>query len=175
MKKLNLGCGTDIREGYVNLDIAKLPGVDIVWNLDKTPWPFKDGAFDEICALSNILGFVKDFKLAMSEIWRISKPNALVVVSSPLFPSINCFSDPHTKKVFTYNSFVYFEPGNKFNYYSDIRFKTTERKIIFSMNKYLKFLNPLVNLSPKFYTRFFANLLPSNGIIFKLRAVKNER
>ncbi len=32
MKKLNLGCGKDIRKGYINLDLKKLPGVDIVHN-----------------------------------------------------------------------------------------------------------------------------------------------
>ena len=30
MKKLNLGAGTDIRKGYVNLDIVKLKGIDVV-------------------------------------------------------------------------------------------------------------------------------------------------
>ena len=28
--KLNLGCGKDIREGFTNVDIRPLPGVDIV-------------------------------------------------------------------------------------------------------------------------------------------------
>src|SRR3989344_3284343 len=118
LKKLNLGCGTDIRNGYVNLDIAKLSGVDVVWNLDKFPWPFKMDEFDEIYAGSNILGFVTDFRKSIEEIWRISKPNAQIYIESPMYPSVNCFSDPHTKKVFTYNSFVYFEPGHKFGYYS---------------------------------------------------------
>lgn len=29
-KKLNLGCGKDIREGFINIDVRPLPGVDIV-------------------------------------------------------------------------------------------------------------------------------------------------
>ena len=37
--KLHLGCGTDIRAGWVNLDCAKLPGVDIVHDLNVLPLP----------------------------------------------------------------------------------------------------------------------------------------
>lgn len=47
-KKLNLGCGKDIKKEYVNLDIRKFPGVDIIHDLNKFPYPFKDDSFDEI-------------------------------------------------------------------------------------------------------------------------------
>ena len=48
MKKLNLGSGEDIKKDYVNLDAVKLKGVDIVYNLNKYPWPLKDNEFDFI-------------------------------------------------------------------------------------------------------------------------------
>lgn len=35
--KLNLGCGTDIQEGYVNVDIRDLPGVDLVGDVRMLP------------------------------------------------------------------------------------------------------------------------------------------
>jgi len=35
-KKLNLGCGTDIREGYINLDKKSIDGVDIVHDIEGT-------------------------------------------------------------------------------------------------------------------------------------------
>ena len=35
MKKLNVGCGRDIREGYVNLDIVPFRGVDLICDLDE--------------------------------------------------------------------------------------------------------------------------------------------
>jgi predicted SAM-dependent methyltransferase len=48
--KLNIGCGKKILEGYVNLDKIKLPGVDVVQDLNKYPWEFQDNTFDEIYA-----------------------------------------------------------------------------------------------------------------------------
>ena len=42
MKKLNLGCGTDIKKGYINLDVAKLDGVDVVHDINRLPLPFKE-------------------------------------------------------------------------------------------------------------------------------------
>ena len=39
LKKLNIGCGTDIREGWTNVDKMNIKGVDLVMNLDKYPYP----------------------------------------------------------------------------------------------------------------------------------------
>src|SRR4051812_1511318 len=50
LKKLNIGCGTDTKEGWVNLDAAGLPGVDVVHDIEKLPLPFADDSFDEILA-----------------------------------------------------------------------------------------------------------------------------
>jgi hypothetical protein len=46
--KLNLGCGTDIMPGHVNMDKLRLPGVNIVHDLNKFPYPFKDNQFDTV-------------------------------------------------------------------------------------------------------------------------------
>lgn len=48
--KLHLGCNWHAKPGYINVDIQRLPGVDVVADLEK-PWPWKDATFDEIvCA-----------------------------------------------------------------------------------------------------------------------------
>ena len=72
MKKLNVGCGDDIKEGYTNLDFVKLGGVDVVHDLNKFPWPFKDNTFDRVYA-SHVLEHVDDLIKIMKEIQRISK------------------------------------------------------------------------------------------------------
>ncbi|HPC10341.1 MAG TPA: class I SAM-dependent methyltransferase, partial [archaeon] len=66
--KLNIGCGKKILKGYINLDVVKLPGVDIVHDLNKYPWPFKDNYFDEIYA-DNVLEHLDDIIKPIEEIW----------------------------------------------------------------------------------------------------------
>ena len=65
--KLNLGCGTDVREGYVNMDHNPLPGVVLAAS---EFLPFKAHAFDEVYA-SHVLEHVENFEWTMGEIWRV--------------------------------------------------------------------------------------------------------
>ncbi len=171
-EKLNIGAGKRPIKGFLNLDAKNFPGIDKVHDLNKYPWPFEDNKFKEIRAMY-VLELLEDFLKAIEEIWRISRPGARIVIYSPLFPNMRSAQDPLTKKFMTYNTFDYFTPENKgLNYYSKARFKIIKRRIIFSRNKHLKFLNTIPNLYQKFYVRFLFNLLPSNEIIYELKAVK---
>lgn len=40
--KLDIGCGASKQPGFVGLDIRPFPGVDIVQDLEKFPWPLPD-------------------------------------------------------------------------------------------------------------------------------------
>lgn len=59
-------------DGYVNLDRVDAPGVDVVHDLEVTPYPFQDDSIDEIYT-SMVLEHVKNLSGAMDEIYRISK------------------------------------------------------------------------------------------------------
>jgi len=48
MKKLNIGCGNKKLKGWINLDFSKEVNLDIVHDLNKYPYPFKDNEIDEI-------------------------------------------------------------------------------------------------------------------------------
>lgn len=104
MKKLNLGCGTDYKEGYINLDAVKFPEVDVVFNLNKYPWPFKANTFDEVLAF-NILEHLNDSYLALEELNRICKNGAIVKFVVPHFSSSSCWGDVQHKKGFSVRSF----------------------------------------------------------------------
>jgi len=48
--RLDVGCGASKNEGFVGMDVRPLPGVDVVHNLEKFPWPFEDDTFSLVHA-----------------------------------------------------------------------------------------------------------------------------
>lgn len=82
--RLNLGCGPDIRSGYVNVDFRQLRGVDVVTDLSVFPWPFTDGSAEEIL----LLDFLEHFPYRMTqtillECYRVLTPNGELVIQVP--------------------------------------------------------------------------------------------
>ncbi len=176
--KLNIGCGTDIKKGYVNCDVVKLPGVDVVFNLEKFPWPFPDNSFKEIIC-SHILEHLSDFNAVINEIWRISEPGAKIKVYSPYYVGWSYAADPSHKTIFCYRTFDYYavNPSRKARYRTDFgstaRFRILKRRIGFSQNKILNSVfNPVINSFPLAYERFFFFWFPAAGIDYELEVVK---
>jgi ubiquinone/menaquinone biosynthesis C-methylase UbiE len=172
MKKLNLGCGKDIKQGWVNLDVVKLSGVDKVHDLDKFPYPFKKDEFDEVyCA--HVLEHLSSITKPMEELWRIVRPGGRVIVRVPIYPGYGAFADPTHKSFFTYVTFNYFRPEDRLNYYSKARFKILKRRIGFP--SYFKFMEPLVNISEKIqkaYYFLFSNIIPPHELYIELKCLK---
>ena len=111
IKRLNLGCGTQIKNGYINLDKEKLNGVDIVHNLDKYPWPFPSNYFDEVYG-QDVIEHVKDLFKAMQEIHRICKNGAIVRLIVPYWHSSAAFY-PHHNYFFNVDSLKFFTEKNR--------------------------------------------------------------
>ena len=82
--KLNLGCNTRIREGYVNVDKDKYPGVDVVTDVSKLPFP--DNYADEVY-VSHILEHFPHTKTVdvLKEWHRILKPGGMLKIAVPDF------------------------------------------------------------------------------------------
>ncbi len=66
--KLNLGCGYNKLEGYVNVDIDKKCKPDIVANLEKK-LPFKSSSVDEIIMFHSLEHLGQDTKTYLN-IWK---------------------------------------------------------------------------------------------------------
>jgi SAM-dependent methyltransferase len=71
--RLNLGCGKDLREGYINSDLL---GGDVQCDLRKFPWPWPDNYADEIL-MWNVLEHMPDTEATVMEVRRILKPGGL--------------------------------------------------------------------------------------------------
>ena len=174
-RKLNIGCGKDIRpksEGWDNLDSVELPGVDIVLDLDYGRWPIDDNIYDYIeCRM--VLEHLRNWPQAMEEIWRIAKPGAIINIQVPFFASPSQWIDPTHKSAFAYRTWEYFTPENPLNYYTKARFNIKKRYIRFSGNKFLNFLPAFfINMTPNFYSRVFCFIFPSSSMEVTLEVIK---
>jgi predicted SAM-dependent methyltransferase len=80
---VNIGCGPNVRSGFVNIDYCWNPGIDLVWDLcDGIPLSDNryDGAFTEHC-LEHIA--LDKCRFVLREIKRILKPGAILRVVVP--------------------------------------------------------------------------------------------
>jgi predicted SAM-dependent methyltransferase len=172
--KLNLGCGKNIKSGYVNLDIALLPGVDVVCDLNRGWLPFKESRFDEVY-IRHVLEHLEGFSSVIEDIVRILKPEGLLKVEAPHCSSSTAYSDPTHRRFFAYNTFRYFTDNYVFNYYSQARVEVTQVKLIFATGR-LKSLNwivnPFVNMAPNLYERFLMWRFPVEAVEYTLRTIK---
>lgn len=172
MKKLHIGCGKDIKKGFINLDSVNLPGVDVVHNLNKYPWPFKKDYFDYVCA-SHVLEHLNSIIDPMEEIWRITKPGAKISIEVPIFPSIGSVADPTHKVFYTYLTFDYFRPEDGLNYYSKARFKILSKKIIFQKPFFLfEWIFNISSKMQKFYALYLSFIIPAFALKIELKTLK---
>lgn len=104
--KLNVGCYDDIRVGYINLDIEKyFDGIDVIHDLEKFPYPFKDNFFDEI-VLRNVLEHIdlNKTELVLNELHRICKNKAVIKITVPY--GSNWMRNIFHKRGFDFHTFV---------------------------------------------------------------------
>lgn len=83
-KKLNLGCGEDKKEGYVNLDFHAHVKPNVVHDLNRFPYPFPDNEFDHIEAFHILEHLDRPFAV-MTELHRILKPGGMLHIKVPHF------------------------------------------------------------------------------------------
>lgn len=137
--KLNIGCGKDKKEGYINLD--KEPGVgDVEFNLDdidlfNTRLPWDDNTFEEIYA-SHIIEHIRRPMPLMQELWRVAKPNCTLIARVPYGSSDNAWEDPTHVRPYFLQSFAYFSQCayGKANYGYKGDWQMTDRRLVMAGN-----------------------------------------
>jgi len=176
LKKLNLGCGRNIKNGWVNLDSVDIPGVDVIHDIEKLPLPFDDEHFDEI-RCDNILEHV-EYIPVLKDLYRILKPGGCLKIRVPHFSSRNNYVDPTHKKRFSVSTFEFFVADSDYgkDYYFDFHFsKIASRKIKFYKKGIFwpnRIVEPLINLGPRiqwwYESTYMCRLIPANDIVVEL-------
>lgn len=172
--RLNLGCGRDIKPGYVNLDRIPLPGVDVVHNLEDTPLPFRTSTFAEVHC-RHVLEHVSNYIPLMEELHRITRSGGIITIEVPHCSYVMAYTDPTHKRFFAYNSMRYFTENYDYSFYTSARFEIVKARFQITGGK-ARWLNrlcdPMVNLFPDLYERLFTWVFPVENLIYELRVIK---
>lgn len=102
MIKLNMGCGSHLKEGYVNVD--KYPPANVVCDLDKDGWPWVDGTIDEVLfhhSLEHMGQQLDGFLHIMKELYRVCCNDAKINIVVPHYRHDDYVNDPTHVRIVT--------------------------------------------------------------------------
>ncbi len=133
-KKLNLGSGEYLKDGYVNVDFYSLMEPDVRHNLDEFPYPFNDNYFETIEADHVLEHLNKPFEV-MKELYRISANGAAICIRVPHFS--RGFTHCDHKRGFDVTFPFYFDPNFKGGY-QNFSLKLVKMKMRWFAQPYLK-------------------------------------
>lgn len=173
---LHIGSGFQPIVGATTVDLNACANPSIVWDLNKTPWPFADASFDQVVALS-IIEHLDDFLGVMGEIHRVSRPGAQVNILVPHFSSAAAYADPTHKLYLSARSCDYFIVGTEiekeYGFYVPYRF-ALERRVV-QLSGGLRLIPGaawLANRCTAFWETYLCYLLRGGGIFWQLTTVK---
>ncbi len=169
--KLNVCSGLDYRENFVNLDIGDKDiydhaiKVDVIHDITKSPYPFKDKAFSYIYMHNSLEHFEKDMvPKIVKELCRITRSGGVVNIIVPYFTNYVNPRDLTHKSLFVYETFQ----TSCMNEYV----QSVDTKLILTNNKFFKFLNRIINLNKKLikiYERFFCYMIVAQELNVKIK------
>ena len=132
---LDIGCGARKVPGAFGVDIVGLPGVDLVQDLEATPYSLPDDCADEI-HLNHVLEHFQNPVPVLEEVWRLARPNATVLIRTPHYSGIYAWKDPTHRRAFSSESFHYFGE-NAYSYYTHARFHVVHVRLKYFMEEAL--------------------------------------
>jgi SAM-dependent methyltransferase len=125
MRELLIGCGNsrakklhigdnDQWHDLTTMDHDPNCGADVLHDLDKTPWPFDDNAFDEVYAFEVLehLGKQGDYRAFFrhfGEIYRVLKDGGLLIATCPAWDSMWAWGDPSHTRIINKGSLVFLD------------------------------------------------------------------
>lgn len=171
---LDVGCGTrKVSPEAVGIDVHPKSAADIIWDLNRFPWPLEDSSFDVI-HMSHVVEHVLDLTRTMAEVHRVARPGAEVLVVTPHFSSHNSYTDPTHVRHLAGRSFAYFT-GEDFATFagSAVRFTIESLELTFGGNFVLDGVgNWLARRNLEWYEHHAAWVFPASDIWCVLRACK---
>ena len=142
---LNLGCGKDLIEGAINIDIQE--PADMITDLTKLPYLWQDNTIDGIYT-SHFLEHTPNPKEILKECYRILKPDGFLNIKVPHSSCAGAVGCLLHYRTFSFNSLK--------DYCSKLNFKTIHQRIVWLPHYEWLPIQWLIDLSPIFFERVWA-------------------
>ena len=113
--KINIGCGRDYKEGWVNTDISLDVKADMYFDVGKESILIEDEQA-ELVYISGVLeqiGPNQELKYALNQCWRLLKTGGKIVIVVPNAKYAIAHRDPMDIRKFTPDTFRYFVEGTQ--------------------------------------------------------------
>lgn len=127
--KLNLGCGRDVRDGWINMDLFYEDPRVIKHDLLETPWPFPNNTFKHIEArhvfehIPVILRNGRDIIFDIfEEAHRVMTPGAQFVIDVPWGRTDPSIDHIQHYRAFLPETFLFLQPSHREHYYTTANF-----------------------------------------------------
>ena len=168
---LDLGCGAHKQPGAIGADRNPASQADLLCDLDRLPYPFRDDRFDEV-HLHHVIEHLADVVAVTAEVWRIARHGASVFVHTPHFSSIHSYTDPGHRQRLARGTFDQVRkdlpPGRCI--------EVVRKEIRFHPGYFWSWPARLIyKITPNKYEKFFAFLFPARELFYELRIVKEGR
>ena len=138
-KMLNIGCGTNLQEGWLNTDLHPERGV--VFMNAALPFPFADDTFDYVYSehLLEHLPYASG-KSMLRECWRVLKPGGKLRISVPTLDFlIKLYREPNSERTQQYVawSLKHYAP----DMYDDFHMESAALPVSLVVNNFMHFWN----------------------------------
>jgi ubiquinone/menaquinone biosynthesis C-methylase UbiE len=184
---LELGCGNRKRNhNFVGVDLLDYECVDLVGDVYEILRALPEGVVDEVYS-SHFVEHVQDVPMLLTELARVLKTNAKLVIIVPHFSNPYFYSDIMHKAFFGLYSMSYFSNDA----YLCRKVPTYQRELFFSLegvrlgfksappfyvrHAFKKIIGVIVNLNTytkEMYEEMFCYLVPCYEIRYELRRVE---
>lgn len=94
LTRLDFGCGPNKKEGFFGVDSIKFKGVDLVFDLGKKKWPWKDNSVDEVNASHFVEHLTATERIHFfNELYRVLKKGSGAMIITPHWSSGRAYGD----------------------------------------------------------------------------------
>ena len=172
---LDIGCGRNKFPGAIGLDNNPHTAADVLCDLDRPPYPFRDGLFDEIRA-THVIEHVRDVMATMKELHRLARPGGRIVVVTPHYTDFSSFCDPTHRWHLNSFSFRHFgEDHGGYDFYTQEKLREVRVHVrMLALWRYLGF-ELLVNSIPRFrllWEHYLCYVVRGKVITFEFEVLK---